>query len=82
MIKNRHFMLMGATIGLLTLAACGMTTTSTTNTVTTGTTATITTGTDRPTPPAGDRPRDQGFGGYTLTEEQKNTCGITVQTTE
>lgn len=38
--------------------------------------------TNRPTPPIGGRPRDQGIGGYTLTEEQKNTCGISVQTTE
>lgn len=30
----------------------------------------------------GDRPRDQGIGGYTLTAEQKSTCGITVQVTE
>jgi protocatechuate 3,4-dioxygenase beta subunit len=32
--------------------------------------------------PDGPNPRGQGIGGYTLTTEQKTTCGITVSATE
>jgi protocatechuate 3,4-dioxygenase beta subunit len=35
-----------------------------------------------PPRPNGTNPRGQGTGGYTLTAEQKKTCGITVSATE